>query len=455
LLSAAGCGEGSETIDGDRDEEEACIPNCEGKVCGWDGCAGYCGECGEKQACNTSTGRCVEVPPMAGCGDMAGLQSGAPWPMPGYCRARVNASPFAGPEHPTVKWCFEEYFAAGSDVLVDKQGGIFACGDECYVLFPKGNTFSSMSAVSSPLLSIETGEEITFSWDEWPSFWISDGNRVLLSDWFDTIDDVVFPAGPSLYYAYSDFQKELEGIYNIYALSTAGDMIWSIPIENPYAPFGTFSQTPDGQGFIVLYHRVSLLGAMLSFGRDGTVKYFVPCESCSKRPPTVFYDVNNDSSLCLKVFHRSAVDGNIASLAGVSMNGDILWNIEDIGNPATNGDYIYALETDLRDPRIVQTGWLPPGNYNFTKAVVSLDSDGNILWKTPIHRGLWYTPLVDREGTVYVGNETGTLNAIGHSGKLRWSLSLAEGDVWPQAITADGSIIILSDGALCVIGEDD
>lgn len=43
-----------------------CVPSCEGRECGDDGCGGWCGDCGEGQDCNE--GQCVGEPPPATTG---------------------------------------------------------------------------------------------------------------------------------------------------------------------------------------------------------------------------------------------------------------------------------------------------------------------------------------------------------------------------------------------------
>ena len=44
-----------------------CVPNCEGRSCGSDGCGGHCGRCGVTQVCE-DRGRCVEVDGFLQCG---------------------------------------------------------------------------------------------------------------------------------------------------------------------------------------------------------------------------------------------------------------------------------------------------------------------------------------------------------------------------------------------------
>jgi len=59
---------------------EACQPNCEGKECGPDGCGGVCGTCEQGKVCNETTGLCEECQPNCegkecgndGCGGSCG-----------------------------------------------------------------------------------------------------------------------------------------------------------------------------------------------------------------------------------------------------------------------------------------------------------------------------------------------------------------------------------------------
>lgn len=62
------CEDGSRCIDGAC---SACVPDCEDRACGSDGCDGTCGDCTAPDTCDTSTGQCVCVPDCAGnrCGD--------------------------------------------------------------------------------------------------------------------------------------------------------------------------------------------------------------------------------------------------------------------------------------------------------------------------------------------------------------------------------------------------
>ena len=60
------CGEGEECQSGECVPEGTCKADCEGKVCGDDGCGGLCGNCAEDQHC--SGGQCADGPCEPDCG---------------------------------------------------------------------------------------------------------------------------------------------------------------------------------------------------------------------------------------------------------------------------------------------------------------------------------------------------------------------------------------------------
>jgi hypothetical protein len=60
---------GGDGIDptGDFSIECPCVPNCDGKQCGGDGCGGSCGSCGPNQVCTPDSSQCVTIPPVDPC----------------------------------------------------------------------------------------------------------------------------------------------------------------------------------------------------------------------------------------------------------------------------------------------------------------------------------------------------------------------------------------------------
>ncbi|GAB4297851.1 MAG: hypothetical protein Kow0090_13170 [Myxococcota bacterium] len=56
---------GDDDVDGGGDED-VCVPDCKGKVCGADGCGGSCGECGKNSFCEGGACKCLYSPSKCG-----------------------------------------------------------------------------------------------------------------------------------------------------------------------------------------------------------------------------------------------------------------------------------------------------------------------------------------------------------------------------------------------------
>ena len=71
VVCLAACGLACSSGETGTDEDAGCVPNCEDKECGDDGCGGSCGDCGEAMTC-TSDHLCstVENPCLAACDDL-------------------------------------------------------------------------------------------------------------------------------------------------------------------------------------------------------------------------------------------------------------------------------------------------------------------------------------------------------------------------------------------------
>lgn len=60
-----------------RDCSELCLPFCQGRACGPDGCGGECGQCGSSELCDDATWQCVGVPqPIDAGGDGSSAEGG-------------------------------------------------------------------------------------------------------------------------------------------------------------------------------------------------------------------------------------------------------------------------------------------------------------------------------------------------------------------------------------------
>lgn len=93
------------------------------------------------------------------------------------------------------------------------------------------------------------------------------------------------------------------------------------------------------------------------------------------------------------------------------------------------------------------------GTFGPRPRVVSLDpSDGHIVWSFPVtivdtaEVGVASSPLIDRDGRIYIGAHDDYLYSLSPDGQMRWALE-THGDV-------DGSPVLAADGTL-YFGSDD
>lgn len=119
---------------------EYCVPDCDGKECGPDGCEGSCGGCGEGYLC--SKGGCKEA---SDCGECApGLICDFDPNQPGWC-GNKGCEPDLGYEgkcvggHDVVTWCSGDVqvsidCSASGDFgtcVYKQEDGYYDCGYEC------------------------------------------------------------------------------------------------------------------------------------------------------------------------------------------------------------------------------------------------------------------------------------------------------------------------------------
>ncbi len=101
----------------------SCRPDCDGRLCGDDGCGGVCGACAFNETCADEGATCQTI--VAGCEDTAGYQPGSPWPTLGYCETRLFRSPLSGPtDEPAVLWTYDIAQPLG-DIVVAADGTIY------------------------------------------------------------------------------------------------------------------------------------------------------------------------------------------------------------------------------------------------------------------------------------------------------------------------------------------
>lgn len=109
LVACGGSGPdkgGSGGGDGDSSPKSGCIPQCEGRVCGDDGCGSVCGSCSAGIACNPVSGTCAEL-----CGNGV-----------------IDAGETCDPPASCITSCVDDGNSCTSEVLI---GTVESCSTAC------------------------------------------------------------------------------------------------------------------------------------------------------------------------------------------------------------------------------------------------------------------------------------------------------------------------------------
>jgi outer membrane protein assembly factor BamB len=166
---------------------------------------------------------------------------------------------------------------------------------------------------------------------------------------------------------------------------------------------------------------------------DGTIKWQIP-----KSDP---YESGSYYKTALTLDNGILYVGGYHGLYALnSSNGNQEWHapIGDIDGsiPAISQDTVYV-GTD---------GY---ALYAITK------SDGNIKENWPYGTGarIYASPIIDKQGVIYVGSEDGKFYALNPDGSLKWLAELSDKIQYGAAIGSDGTIYVATyDGKLYAFG---
>jgi PKD repeat protein len=105
----------------------------------------------------------------------------------------------------------------------------------------------------------------------------------------------------------------------------------------------------------------------------------------------------------------------------------LLWNY-------TTGDGVYS------SPVIGADGTVYVGSWD--NNVYAINPNGTLKWSFPTGKAVWGTPALDSNGTIYVGSKDKNFYAINPDGTLKWVYPTAGTIIGSAAIGADGTIFI-------------
>ncbi len=127
----------------------------------------------------------------------------------------------------------------------------------------------------------------------------------------------------------------------------------------------------------------------------------------------------------------------------LSNTGEIRWHYP----PAEEGRAAHVATTPLVTDEGVVFG-------SYGRQVVALDHEGTLRWSLPLSADVDGSPVVGRDGTIYVGSDEGGLHAVRPDGTLAWHTIRSQVRARP-AVGADGVIVVGAyDGNLYAVEPD-
>ncbi len=350
------------------------------------------------------------------CGPLTGVQSGAPWPMAGYCGTRAGRSGATGPHTGALKWRFNIGAIASMSPAIGADGTIYI-----------GSNDRQAHAIDP------TGKE------KWRA---PAGGNINNSGFVVGADGTVFTGTAD---------------HNVYAFTPAGAQKWvsPTPADIAYAPIGG----PDGTIYVTGFPPPQPVTALAA--ADGAKRWATaPLFGVSG------VTVGPDGTL-----YAGAVDSNLYALRPT--DGSVLWKAATAAPPKTPsvGDDGTIYTTDGQK----LYAFTPAGALAWTMPVdagaegVSIAGDGTIYVATtsgrvhaasPTGALKWAldtgSPLrlpgsIGGDGTFYVGANDG-VHAVTPDG--RELFKVPAGIVISQpALAADGTLYFVSlDGNLYAVG---
>jgi outer membrane protein assembly factor BamB len=210
---------------------------------------------------------------------------------------------------------------------------------------------------------------------------------------------------------------------NLYAFSKDGNSLWSLPAG------GTLTATPV----------VDSIANRLYIGVAN--KNFIAVNRTTGR---VDWNYFADDQI-----KQSAVVTSDRRLVFVSNKGTLYgFNLNAIGSPAAPDWKIALPDTAPASMAVDADGnlYVGSGAGNLLKITLQPDGRSVIQWKTPIGAAITTTPVIDRNGTIYVGSVDSKFRSIDpQSGAINWTFTTNAPIKSSPAISDIGTLYVAND----------
>lgn len=353
------------------------------------------------------------------CGDMRGLQPGAPWPMAGYCPTRTGRSGRLGPQSANVRWRFKTGSIATMSPAVAADGTIYVGSNDhnVYAVDPRGNELWRASLASN---INDTG--FVIGNDGSIAVGCADGNVYAFTPdgkrkWVTPVgSDVAFtPVAGGDGTVYVSGRDDL-GPPPVFALGTDGTTRWQ-----SRGRFGVSAITLGLDGTLYLGGGDMMLHALRA--SDGSALWASPTDTVPRTP-----SVGGDGTVYVT---------DAANLYAFAPGGARKWAV-----PVEGGASEVALGREDRVYVAARSGKLH-----------AIDASGKVAWTYDSGTSWARAPSIGGDGTAYVGADDGMLYAVSSEGALLWKVPTGGGINSQPAIGADGTLyVVSSDSFLYAIG---
>jgi outer membrane protein assembly factor BamB len=350
-----------------------------------------------------------EPPSPLVCGDTAGLQSAAAWPMLGYCPTHIGRGPNTSAKTNHVRWTATAGGEVSGGIAIAADGTIYAGASDgkLYAFAPSGETKWSAAVGTSSFTNAVPA--------------IAGDGSIYLGN-----------------------QDE-----NLYSVTSAGVLVWKYKIGGHL--FTSASVGPDGT---IYMGGSGGEHAAFALAHDGTLDWMFATGDDVDSSPAIDFEGNvyfgSEDSNLYAVGANGAKEWAFADTEGgaqtpvIGMDGSVYFNGKaSICSLDAQGKltWVTPMSNEASIPAIgwdgtVYSASADGGFYAFDGA------RGTIKWHLT-SLGDFDTgnqPTIGGDGTIYIGTTTGVFYAFTPAGSVLWKLTTGGAIHGPAAIATDGTL---------------
>ncbi|MCC7479163.1 PQQ-like beta-propeller repeat protein [bacterium] len=351
-----------------------------------------------------------------------GFNQADDWSMVGRDQRRQSRGTVPGPLAPTLKWKYECGSATFSSPVLAPNGMLYFGSNSAglQAVRPDGVLSWSFDTGATGVGSPAVGSDGTVYMGA------ADGNIYALHPdgtvaWsYPTESNIV--SSPAIDPNGRVYCGSNDG--KLYVLKADGSLAWSAPLGD--ASHEGAAIDLDGNVYLPCWDNY-----MYAFGPDGSFKWSQDSGNLMYQHPVV----GDQGELYVACW-----DNRLLSLA--LADGALAWDF-DIGEWQCGAPALAADGTIYAPSSVRGIG---------DKSLYALDPDGAVKWSYSAE-GMFSTPVVDLNGDIYFVLDDGRVISLDSSGAFRWEFAVDGGMYGTPALGADGTLYVLtSAGSLYAIG---